>query len=83
MILGADILYERKMHFYLEQMFKNHLRPKGRLLLSDPQREQAFQFITHLENRGWRFKITTTPVPKEFEPANGNMDVVIYEGQFG
>lgn len=82
-ILGADILYERKMQFHLETIFRHYLRPKGRLLLSDPQREQAFQFITHLEDSGWRFNITTRNVPKEFDPANGDIDVVIYEGRFG
>ncbi|MCX6379421.1 MAG: methyltransferase domain-containing protein [Armatimonadetes bacterium] len=82
-ILGADILYDRKMHFYLEEIFRHYLRPKGCLLLSDPKREQAFQFITHLENRGWRFTIMNRSIPKEFNPANGEMDVLIYEGRFG
>ncbi len=82
-ILGADILYERKMHFHLEEIFRHYLSPKGCLVLSDPKREQAFQFITHLEDTGWRFSITSRKVYKEFDPANGDMDVIIYEGRWG
>jgi predicted nicotinamide N-methyase len=53
-LLGADILYERAMHFYLEAIFQRNLAPGGKLLLSDPSRPQALEFAAHLEKSGWQ-----------------------------
>jgi predicted nicotinamide N-methyase len=61
-ILGADIMYERAMFFYLEQIFNRCLAPGGRLLLSDPGRPQALEFAAHLEKHGWRMEMETRTV---------------------
>jgi predicted nicotinamide N-methyase len=57
LILGADILYERAMHPYLAPIFQQNLVPGGRLLLTDPSRPQALEFIAGLERQGWHFDI--------------------------
>jgi predicted nicotinamide N-methyase len=57
LLLGADILYERAMHPFLEAIFRNNLAPHGRLLLSDPSRPQALDFVAALEKRDWCFDI--------------------------
>jgi predicted nicotinamide N-methyase len=56
-LLGADILYERAMHFHLEQIFHRNLAPGGRLLLSDPVRPQAMEFAALLEKSGWQIAL--------------------------
>ncbi len=56
-LLGADILYERAMHFYLESIFRRSLAPGGQLILSDPVRPQAMEFAAHLEKSGWRIAL--------------------------
>jgi predicted nicotinamide N-methyase len=61
-ILGADILYERAMHPYLAPIFRQNLAPGGCLLLADPSRPQALEFIAALETQGWRFAITMQTV---------------------
>jgi predicted nicotinamide N-methyase len=62
LILGSDILYERGMHFYVEQILKQNLKPGGEALLSDPGRPQALEFVAGLERRGWDVEMETTVV---------------------
>lgn len=63
-LLGADILYERAMHFYLEQLFERNLALGGCLLLSDPGRPQAMEFVAHLEKSGWSVELETKAVAR-------------------
>lgn len=63
LILGADILYDATLHFYLESIFRKNLLPGGRLLLADPGRPQAFDFAVQLETHGWRIDLQTVAVP--------------------
>lgn len=62
LILGADILYDATLHFYLEAIFRKHLLPSGRLLLADPGRPQALDFAVQLEEHGWRLDLQTITV---------------------
>jgi predicted nicotinamide N-methyase len=64
-LLGADILYERAMHFTLETIFRQNLAPGGLLLLSDPVRPQAMEFAGHLEKSGWNLRLETQSVTLE------------------
>jgi predicted nicotinamide N-methyase len=61
-VLGADILYERAMHFYLETLFPRCLTSNGTLLISDPGRPQALEFVAKQESAGWQFAIETQSV---------------------
>jgi methyltransferase-like protein 23 len=68
LILGADILYARLRHYYLERIFHKNLAPGGRLLFADPGRPQTLDFMTELEGRGWRIELETLPVASLHEP---------------
>lgn len=59
LILGADILYDAALHFYLESIFRKNLLPGGRLLLADPGRPQALDFAVQLEAHGWHIDLQT------------------------
>ena len=61
-ILGADILYDASLHFYLEAIFRKNLQPGGRLLLADPGRPQALDFAVQLEQHGWRIDLQSMTV---------------------
>ncbi len=63
LILGADILYDATLHFYLEAIFRKNLLPGGQLLLADPGRPQALDFAIQLEAHGWRIELHTVRVP--------------------
>ena len=80
-ILGADILYQRDMRPFLAEVFTAALEPGGTLLLSDPGRPQALEFIAELEASGWKFKIETETV---LLPGKGRenrpVEVAIYTG---
>lgn len=81
LILGADILYERAMQPYVAQIFHQNLAPGGRLLLADPSRPQAFEFVAGLEKRGWRFEIEmqTITLPDRLQ-RNKPVEVVLLTG---
>lgn len=76
LILGADILYDATLHFYLETIFRKNLRPGGRLLLADPGRPQALNFAVQLETHGWRIDLQTITVPA-LQAAEGNTSVEV------
>jgi predicted nicotinamide N-methyase len=68
LIIGADVLYDRKQWQYLEPFWQTHLNPAGRVLLGEPGRQTGDLFIDWLADRGWileRFEqpVTTRPKP--------------------
>ena len=66
-ILGSDILYDRSVHFYLEEVFARAVEPGGKLLLSDPGRPQAKEFAVYLEKQGWSLTLETVFVESKEE----------------
>lgn len=68
LIVGADILYERKQWDYLEPFFRRHLVEGGEVLLAEPGRQTGEAFIPWAEERGWKIGVEerpceTRPVP--------------------
>lgn len=53
-VIGSDVLYERALHEALAGVLASALAPGGTLLLSDPLRPQAVDFMDGLERSGWR-----------------------------
>ena len=52
-ILGADILYERKQWDYLEPFWRAHLAAGGTVLLGEPGRQTGDLFVEWIAPRGW------------------------------
>jgi predicted nicotinamide N-methyase len=68
LILGADILYERKQWDFLEPFWRAHLAPGGTLLLGEPGRQTGDLFAQWITPRGWTLTrhdepVETRPVP--------------------
>lgn len=55
-ILGSDILYEPKMHGYIKDILQNSLVKDGFVILADPGRESAQDFVDRLSSEGWFFE---------------------------
>ena len=53
LILGADILYERKQWDFLEPFWRAHLARGGTVLLGEPGRQTGEMFIDWITPRGW------------------------------
>jgi len=53
-ILGADILYERKQWEHLEPCWRAHLKKTGRILLGEPGRQTGDMFVDWIQSRGWK-----------------------------
>jgi predicted nicotinamide N-methyase len=77
LIFGSDILYEPKLHPAMKRLLKNHLLPGGRILISDPCRVYALQFMAYLEDEGARIRVWNAPP----DPCD-DTHVLIYEVRF-
>lgn len=53
LILGADILYERKQWDYLEPFWREHLAKDGIVLLGEPGRQTGDLFIDWIHGKEW------------------------------
>lgn len=62
LILGADILYEKTLHQDLGKILADTIKPDGLVLLADPGRNYALEFVLGLMDRGWRVKQSRVPV---------------------
>jgi predicted nicotinamide N-methyase len=79
LILGADILYERKQWDFLEPFWRAHLAPSGSVLLGEPGRKTGEMFVEWIVERGWSLTefaqpVETRPRPVrvfELKPATG------------
>jgi len=69
LILGADILYEKRQWDFLEPFWRAHLAAGGTVLLGEPGRQTGDQFLDWIRARGgWDLrqhseKVTTRPTP--------------------
>jgi predicted nicotinamide N-methyase len=61
-ICGADILYEKKFHSDLKRIFSEFLNSNGQIILADPGRKYADEFIQELSQEGWQCKTVEYPV---------------------
>ena len=53
LILGADILYERRQWEFLEPFWREHLMPGGHVLLGEPGRKTGDDFPGWIAPLGW------------------------------
>ena len=67
-LIGADVLYAPRLHPYLRRIFETNLFPRGRVLLADPFREPAVDFLHTLEAGGWKISVTKWSVGEEGTP---------------
>jgi predicted nicotinamide N-methyase len=62
LVLGADILYERKQWDFLEPFWREHVAPSGSVLLGEPGRKTGEMFVDWIRERGWHFTEFAQPV---------------------
>lgn len=62
LVIGSDVLYERELHFDLKRLLSRYADRGTRILISDPVRPQAMEFVTELEKEGWRIEMETRKV---------------------
>ena len=68
LILGADILYERKQWDHLEPFWRAHLAPGGSVLLGEPGRMTGDLFGDWITTRGWTLVRHEEPVATRMRP---------------
>ncbi len=61
-VIGADVMYERAMHYHLEKLFRQTVKPGGTLILSDPGRPQSMELLSRMEKTGWCIQTDFLPV---------------------
>jgi predicted nicotinamide N-methyase len=62
LIVGADILYERKQWEHLDRFFRRHLAPGGEILLGEPGRQTGEHFIPWARAQGYSVVVESHPV---------------------
>ena len=68
LIVGADILYERKQWDHLDPFWRAHLAPGGSVLLGEPGRPTGDAFPDWICPRGWSLQTLHQPVPTRPRP---------------
>ena len=68
LIVGADILYERKQWEFLDAFWRKHLAPGGLLMLGEPGRQTGDTFLEWAPARGWRLERRDLLVPTRETP---------------
>jgi predicted nicotinamide N-methyase len=68
LIIGADILYERKQWDFLEPFWRAHLKPGGTVLLGEPGRQTGDLFQPWIRDRGWDLHLLSESVPTRATP---------------
>ena len=68
LIIGADILYERKQWEHLDPFWRAHLAANGRVLLGEPGRPTGEMFPEWIRGRGWDLETHEQPVPTRERP---------------
>lgn len=64
-VIGSDVLYERTLHAALADLLPRVVAPGGLLVLADPIRHQALEFMDLFEGMGWRFDMESVLVQWE------------------
>ncbi len=62
LILGADIVYERRQWLGLESFWRRHVERSGLVLLGEPARQSGDGFIEWIADRDWSFQRCEEPV---------------------
>ncbi len=68
LILGADILYERRQWEPLESFWRRHLADGGLILLGEPGRQTGDGFMDWIGGRGWVLEMVEEPVATRDRP---------------
>jgi predicted nicotinamide N-methyase len=68
LILGADILYERKQWEFLDEFWKAQLTDGGSILLGEPGRQTGELFVTWIADRGWNLQESSQQVATRPKP---------------
>lgn len=67
-IVGSDIVYERREIGPLDRFFRNHLKPGGEVILSDPSRPMTREFLAMFSKLGWSMNETTLHIEPITQP---------------
>jgi predicted nicotinamide N-methyase len=68
LILGADILYERRQWDYLEPFWREHLAQNASILLGEPGRKSGDLFVDWIRARDWTLDEYEEPVETRTRP---------------
>ena len=68
LILGADILYERKQWDFLEPFWRKHIALDGSVILGEPGRKTGDNFPAWIQPRGWKLMMHEQTVATRSRP---------------
>lgn len=79
LVIGSDVLYERTLHQTLADLLPRLVARGGKVVLSDPLRPQALEWIEQQERAGfWQVRMTGARVTPPGEAANAAKDAALF-----
>jgi predicted nicotinamide N-methyase len=79
LVIGSDILYEGQHPAQVAAALIAFLKPGGKIILSDPGRAYVQNFISSMNERGYKEVMTTQMIRAELTPKNKQRDVFLFE----
>lgn len=79
LVIGSDILYESQHPELVASALIAFLKPGGRIILADPGRAYIQQFVTSMQDLGYKEHFTTQTVKAKFTQRNADRDIYIFE----
>lgn len=73
LVLAADVLYERRNVLALAELISRLLVPDGEMILADPRRAYAGEFLEFMEGRGLRRSTESVTVEQEQRTVKVNL----------
>jgi len=74
-VMAADVLYERLLHRQLHHVLARTTSSHSRVLIADPWREPAWEFIVEVEKAGWRVDFTEHTA----QLIDSTQDVIVFD----
>ena len=68
LIVGSDIVYDRREVEPLDRFFRQHLHQAGRVILSDPSRAMTREFLEHFDRLGWHQDVSCVNLEQLRQP---------------
>lgn len=79
LIIGSDVLYDRAAHAPFAAILKRNLSAGGRVLLTDPGRQDTPRFLDEMAASGWHVTRTIRSTPALLQGGPDHVEVAVID----
>ncbi len=74
-VIAADVLYERHLHRALQSVLVKTTGAHSRVLIADPWRDTAWEFLVEMERAGWKVRFSE----HQARLLDSQQDVIVFD----